>query len=58
MTVSDLILLAAKRGYAFDEVHFSNTGSYKFVTTFDGYSASSIVFDTAADATRYFMEER
>ena len=57
MTLSELILLASKRGYMFDEKAFRTGGGYVFFTTFDGYSRSNVEFDTVADAARYFAKE-
>ena len=57
MTLSELILLAGKRGYMFDEKAFRDGRGYVFFTTFDGYSRSDVEFDTIADARSYFLKE-
>lgn len=56
MTLSELITLADRRGYLFDEQYFSHTGDYKFITTFDGHSAEAFTFDSKRDAERYFTD--
>lgn len=58
MTLSQLVLLASKRGYMFDEKYFSQTGDYRFVTTFDGYSSECVTFGSKLEAELYFTEER
>lgn len=61
MTLSELISLADKRGYMFDEKAFRGGfrggRRYVFFTTFDGYSRSNVEFDTISDAARYFTKE-
>lgn len=57
MTLSQLILLASKRGYMFDEKAFRDGRGYVFFTTFDGYSRSAVEFDTVTAAARYFTKE-
>lgn len=58
MTLSDLILLATRCGYMFDDrAHIARDG-YCFIGVLDdGHSASRLQFDTIADAERYFRRE-
>ena len=58
MTLSDLISLASRCGYLFDERANIAYDGYCFVGVLDdGYSASRLQFDTIADAARYFRRE-
>ena len=58
MTLSDLISLAARSGYMFDERANIARDGYCFVGVLDnGYSASRLQFDSIADAARYFHRE-
>lgn len=58
MTLSELILLASRCGYMFDERANIAYDGYCFVGVLDdGYSASRLQFDTIADAARYFRRE-
>lgn len=58
MTLSELILLASRCGYMFDERANTAYDGYCFVGVLDdGYSASRLQFDTIADAERYFRRE-
>lgn len=58
MTLSELILLASRHGYMFDERANVAYDGYCFVGVLDdGYSASRLQFDTIADAARYFRRE-
>lgn len=58
MTLSDLISLAARCGYMFDEDSNIAYDGYCFVGVLDdGYSCSHLQFDTIADAERYFRRE-
>ena len=58
MTLSQLILLASRRGYMFDERANIAYDGYCFVGVLDdGYSATRLQFDTIADAVRYFEKE-
>lgn len=58
MTLSELILLASRCGYMFDERANVAYDGYCFIGVLDdGYSASRLQFDTIADAERYFRRE-
>lgn len=59
MTLSELILLASRCGYMFDERTNIAYDGYCFVGVLDdGYSASRLQFDSIADAARYFKKEQ
>lgn len=58
MTLSDLILLASRCGYMFDDRAHIHSDGYCFIGVLDdGHSASRLQFDTIADAARYFRRE-
>lgn len=58
MTLTELILLASKSGFMFDERANIAYDGYCFVGVLDdGYSAQRLSFDTIADAARYFRRE-
>lgn len=58
MTLTELIALAAKTGFMFDERAFRRGDGYCFVGVLDdGYSSQRLLFDTIAQAARYFRRE-
>ena len=58
MTLSELILLASRCGYMFDERANVAYDGYCFIGVLDdGYSSTRLQFDTIADAERYFRRE-
>lgn len=58
MTLSELILLASRAGYMYDERSNPAYDGYCFVGVLDdGYSAQRLSFDTIAEAARYFRRE-
>jgi len=58
MTLSEIILLASRHGYMFDERTNIAYDGYCFVGVLDdGYSATRLQFDSIADAVRYFTKE-
>lgn len=58
MNLSDLIQLAARAGYMFDDRANVAYDGYCFIGVLDdGYSAQRLSFDTIADAARYFRRE-
>jgi len=58
MTLSDLIQLAARAGYMFDERANVAYDGYCFIGVLDdGYSAQRLSFDSITQAARYFKRE-
>ena len=58
MTLSELIQLASRAGYMFDERANVAYDGYCFVGVLDdGYSAQRVSFESIADAARYFRRE-
>lgn len=55
--LTQVIKLASYCGYKFDYVAFGTLPGYDFFTTFDGYSAERLHFDSVADANQYFTRE-